>query len=266
MEEHVPQEDGVHTYISVKFPLYEQDGSVMGVGGISTDITELKRIQDQLRRLSDGVMENQEKERAALSRELHDELGQTLSALNLDAVWLWENLAEFKPDASARAEKMSYLIESAIEEVRSMATRLRPQILDDLGLIDALDWFARDFEQRTGITCVLTVSDAPTFSDTLATTAYRITQEALTNVLRHAKASRTEITLRVDNGNLRLTVEDDGRGFNVPDAAGSPGLGLAGMSERANLIGGHLEVTSTPGSGTMVLFTVPLSGEGEAVQ
>lgn len=266
VEEHVPQEDGVHTYISVKFPLYEQDGSVMGVGGISTDITELKRIQDQLRRLSDGVMENQEKERAALSRELHDELGQTLSALNLDAVWLWENLAEFKPDASARAEKMSYLIESAIEEVRSMATRLRPQILDDLGLIDALDWFTRDFEQRTGITCVLTVSDAPTFSDTLATAAYRITQEALTNVLRHARASRTEITLRVDNGNLRLTVEDDGRGFNVPDAAGSPGLGLAGMSERANLIGGHLEVTSTPGSGTMVLFTVPLSGEGEAVQ
>lgn len=259
VEELVPQEGGIHVYISVKFPLYAQDGTVEGVGGISTDITELKKIQEQLRRLSDSVMKNQEKERAALSRELHDELGQTLSALNLDAVWLWENLGEVEPEASTRARRMSQLIESAIEEVRTMATRLRPQVLDDLGLIEALEWFTRDFEQRTGIACRLDVKGDSVFTDSLATAAYRITQEALTNVLRHAGASKTVITLHAGDGHLKLTIKDDGRGFEVPDGGGSSSLGLAGMRERATLAGGDLKITSLPGKGTKILFTAPFS-------
>jgi PAS domain S-box-containing protein len=258
VEEHVPQEGGMHVYLSVKFPLYDQDGSVTRVCGISTDITQLKRAQDQLRRLSDGIMASQEKERAAVARELHDELGQVLTALRIDSVWLRDRLTGADEQAAERALMMCTLIENAIDEVRGMATRLRPGVLDDLGLVDALEWFSLDFEKRTGIKCVFTHRDVPDINDAVATASYRIAQETLTNAARHSSATRVNVSLTTDDGHLTLAMVDDGCGFEAENLLDSRGLGVAGMRERAALIGGALEIYSQPGKGTRVVLHVPI--------
>lgn len=258
VEERVPQADGIHIYLSVKFPLYDQDGSVIRVCGISTDITEVKRAQDQLRRLSDGIMASQERERAAVARELHDELGQVLTALRIDSVWLRDRLDGTDDQAAERALMMSTLIDNAIDEVRGMATRLRPGVLDDLGLVDALEWFAMDFEKRTGILCVFTHRDVPDINDTVATAAYRIAQETFTNAARHSSASRVDVSLAAEDGLLSLSVADNGHGFDTKALLDSRGLGVAGMRERASLIGGTLEIHSRPGNGTRVVLHVPI--------
>ena len=258
--EHIPQVDGIHTYLSVKFPIYDEAGAISGVCGILNDITALKKAQDQLRRLSAGIMASQEKERYAIARELHDELGQVLTALRMDSVWMQERLKGSDAEASQRALTMCQLIDKNIEDVRGMAFRLRPGVLDDLGLVDALEWYTTDFERRTEITCVFEHDQVPALSETMATAAYRITQEAITNVARHASASRVEVALKVRNSTLTLAIVDDGCGFNPPDLSDSEGLGVAGMRERAGLVGGTLEVHSEPGKGCRVLFEVPLDG------
>ncbi len=264
VEESVPLEDGMHVYLSVKFPLYDEGGSINRVCGISTDITVLKRAQDQLKRLSDGIMASQEQERAAVARELHDELGQVLTALRIDSVWLRDRLDGTDAQAAERTLMMCALIDNAIHEVRSMATRLRPGVLDDLGLVDALEWFAMDFEKRTGIQCVFTHSDVPEVSDTVATAAYRIAQETFTNVARHASATRVNVTLEAEDGLLSLSVADNGRGFDTKDLLDSRGLGVAGMRERAALIGGTLKIQSRPAKGTRVVLHVPVGRAGGA--
>ena len=228
---------------------------------IHSNLIALKKAQGQLRRLSAGIMASQEKERSAIARELHDELGQVLTALRMDSVWMQERLKETDPRASERALTMCQLIDKNIEDVRGMAFRLRPGVLDDLGLVDALDWYTTDFERRTETTCVFEYSEIPALSETVATAAYRITQEAMTNVARHAMASSIEVILNAPNGMLTLAVVDDGRGFNPNDLSDSEGLGVAGMRERASLVGGTLEVESQADKGTRVLFTVPIDGK-----
>ncbi len=210
-------------------------------------------------------MASQEKERSAIARELHDELGQVLTALRMDSVWLQERLKRSDAKASERALTMCQLIDKNIEDVRGMAFRLRPGVLDDLGLVDALDWYTTDFERRTEITCVFEYDNVPPLSETVATAAYRITQEAITNVARHAFASRVEVVLKARNSTLSLAVVDDGRGFNPLELSDAEGLGVAGMRERASLVGGTLEVYSQPGEGTRVLFKVPLDGKRQLI-
>ena len=187
--EHIPQADGLHTYLSVKFPIYDESGTISGVCGILNDITALKKAQDQLRRLSAGIMANQEKERSAIARELHDELGQVLTALRMDSVWMQQRFMKSDPKASERALTMCRLIDKNIEDVRGMAFRLRPGVLDDLGLVDALEWFTTDVERRSETLCSFEHQAIPHISDAVATAAYRIAQEALTNVVRHARAA-----------------------------------------------------------------------------
>jgi PAS domain S-box-containing protein len=228
---------------------------------IHSNLSALKKAQDQLRRLSAGIMASQEKERSAIARELHDELGQVLTALRMDSVWLQERLKKSDAEASQRALTMCQLIDKNIEDVRGMAFRLRPGVLDDLGLVDALDWYTTDFERRTEITCVFETDPVPPLSETMATAAYRITQEAITNVARHASASRVEVALRSRNSTLTLAIVDDGCGFNPRELSDSEGLGVAGMRERASLVGGTLEVHSEPEKGCRVLFKVPVDGK-----
>jgi PAS domain S-box-containing protein len=257
-EETLLQKDGLHTYLSVKFPVYDESGQIKGVGSISTDITAVKKAQEQLRRLSGSIIANQETERAALSRELHDELGQVLTALRMDAVWLRDRIKMVDANAAARALTMCELIDETIADVRGMAFRLRPGVLDDLGLVDALENYTTDFEKRTGITCVFDHQRILQVPDTIATAAYRITQEALTNVARHADAGHVDVQLGLDNGFLTLIVSDNGRGFNTAALGEFECLGLAGMRERAMLAGGSLEVQSRLQTGTRVEFKVLL--------
>jgi len=261
MEERVPHEDGIHYYLSVKFPLYDGEGSTRSICGISTDITEIKKAQDQLRRLSGSIMASQEKERTAIARELHDELGQVLTALRIDSVWLKKRLRETDTKASERALAMCELIDKTIDEVRGMATRLRPGVLDDLGLTEALEWYTTDFEKRTGIACIFSHPSVPKVDDLVATAAYRITQEALTNVARHSFATHVDVTLRVEVAMLSLKVEDNGRGFDRLDLPESECLGMAGMRERASLVGGIIDIRSKPGKGTQVYCRLPIDGK-----
>lgn len=262
-EEQISQNDGVHTYLSVKFPIYADSGTLWGICGIATDITDVKKAHEQLRRLSGSIMANQEKERAAIARELHDELGQVLTALRMDAVWLQERLKKEGLQGADRAAAMCSLIDSTIEDVRSLAIRLRPGVLDDLGLVDALEWYTSEFERRAQIPCVFTYKDIPVIDETLATAAYRIAQEALTNVARHARATSVEVNLKMETGHLVLTVSDDGHGFKEHLISENEELGLAGMRERAALVGGTVTVRSNLGKGTRVCFRVRLYMQAE---
>ena len=257
-EEVMPQDGVPRTFLSVKFPIYEESSLPTSVCSISTDITDLKKAQDQLRRLSGSIIVSQEKERAAIARELHDELGQVLTALRMDAVWLRERIRSVDPDAFQRAQTMCDLIDKNIEEVRGLALRLRPGVLDDLGLVEALEWFTTDFERRTGITCVFEHGEVPAMGDRVATAAYRIAQEALTNVARHSEAGRVRVSLKARDQRLTLSVRDNGRGFDTRHLPEAEGLGVAGMVERASLAGGSISVRSKPGKGTDVRLTVPL--------
>ncbi|MFH1984019.1 MAG: PAS domain-containing protein [Pseudomonadota bacterium] len=250
-----------HTYLSVKFPIFDDSGQVSGICNISTDITAEKKAQERLRKLSGSILQSQEAERSAIARELHDELGQVLTALRMDAVWMNEHLKKTDPRAAERAMTMTHLIDKNIEDVRGMAIRLRPGVLDDLGLVDALEWITTDFERRAQITCVFEHQQPiPPLSNRVATVAYRIAQEALTNVVRHAAAGRVDVKLELLDGTLVLTVADDGKGFDPTGLTESEGLGLAGMRERAALVGGNLDVVSAPQQGTQVRLQV-LPGE-----
>jgi PAS domain S-box-containing protein len=259
LEETIPLPEGVHTFLSIKFPIYNESGKLQGVCGIATDITALKIAQEQLRRLSASIMANQENERTAIARELHDELGQLLTALRMDAVWLQKRLKDKDDRAAERAAAVCTLVDTTIEEVRSMAIRLRPGVLDDLGLVDALEWYTTEFERRAQIACIFNNDAIPPVNAAISTAAYRIAQEALTNVARHANATRSNVALRRNHDALVLTVSDDGCGFVLPALDETQLLGLVGMRERAALVGGKLQVESQPGRGTRVVFTVPLS-------
>jgi signal transduction histidine kinase len=164
-------------------------------------------------------MTGQEKERAYLARELHDELGQVLTALRMEAVWIRNRVKDSDAYASARALTMCELIDKTIEEVRGLAIRLRPGVLDHLGLVDAIEWYTADFEKRCHIACVFKPEAGPDIRGNIATAAYRITQEALTNVARHASATRVTITMSFTGDKLTLTIRDDGKGFD-PDSLG----------------------------------------------
>jgi len=262
----------------------DREGRIVRSLSVSIDMTERKKDQaaleqakeqldryskdlerlvdqrtDQLRRLSAAILSSQEKERAAIARELHDELGQVLTALRMEAVWLNERLKTIDPRAAARALTMVGLIDKNIEDVRGLAVRLRPGVLDDLGLVDALEWVTADFERRTGILCLFDHDPIPEVGEALATAAYRIAQEALTNAARHAGAAQVKVQLRIEDQSLALTVSDNGKGFDPLQESVSQGLGMAGMRERAGLIGGSLTVVSKPGAGATVLFRVPLT-------
>jgi PAS domain S-box-containing protein len=259
VEESIVLDQDRHTYLSTKFPLYDGHGRITGVCGIATDITALKKAQERLRRLSASIMTNQEKERASLARELHDELGQVLTALRMDAVWLRDRVKQTDPNASARALTMCELIDTTIGDVRSLAIRLRPGVLDHLGLVEAIEWYTADFEKRYDISCVFEHDDGPEIRGNIATAAYRISQEALTNVARHASATHAKVTMSFYKSTLSLNIRDNGTGFE-PEALGdAEGLGMTNMRERANLVGGVFDIQSRPGGGTRICFTVALT-------
>ena len=219
---------------------------------VETRTLELRKVRDTLRQLSGKIMAAHENERRKLARELHDHLGQILTALKMDTVWLEKNLMVSNENAALRARRISSLIDDTIEDVRRMAFRLRPGVLDDLGLVAALEILTRDFEDRSDISCIFRHDNVPEVDDTLATSFYRIAQEAVTNAVRHAGATSIKVELKLTGGSLVLCVTDNGSGFIESDQNESVGLGLTGMKERATLVGGDLLIDSGHGQGTRV--------------
>lgn len=220
---------------------------------------KLRRSLDQLRALTTYLQYVREEERTRIAREVHDELGQALTGLKLDMSWLTSRLQKTTPALSDKAKTMTAHIDETIQTVRRIATELRPGILDSLGLVAAIEWQANEFQTRTGVPCVVisTVAETPTEHD-FTTVFFRIFQETLTNIMRHARATRVDVELKQDGRNLVLIVKDNGRGISDEEIAGSRSLGLVGMRERAMLMGGEVSLQGAPGQGTTVTLRVPL--------
>jgi len=221
---------------------------------------QLENAQTHLKNLSKNIIASQEREKELMARELHDHLGQVLTALRIDAVGIGKYLFEMDVKAFERAKRMSVLIDDTIEDVRDMAYRLRPRVLDDLGLTDALESLVSDFEKRSNVSCVFRHGDIPEIDKTLATALYRIGQEAVTNSLRHSSATNILVELRTDFEGVVLTIEDDGCGFDL-NTKDQNGFGLEGMRERANLAGGRLSIVTSKSQGTKICCKVKVKGE-----
>jgi signal transduction histidine kinase len=225
----------------------------------------LEESRAQLQSLAAGLLLAREEERTTIAREIHDELGQMLTALKMDAGWIRRRLADDMPEIGAKLAAMVTLIDVAVVTVRRIATDLRPGILDDFGLAAALEWQAQEFEHRTGIECVLRAKVDQGAVDPLVSTAvFRIFQESLTNVARHSQASRVAVTLEHRRTDLVLEVRDDGIGIAEADASHVRSIGLAGMRERAQLVGGGFSIMGAPGAGTTVLVQIPWRREVNA--
>jgi PAS domain S-box-containing protein len=219
---------------------------------------ELREMNRQLRALSASLQNVREQERKRISAELHDELGQQLTGLKLDLVWLAGRAKEGRQATADQIDAMRHLLDTAISSVRRIAADLRPLILGDLGFGEAVTWQTAEFAKRSGLTITMELPGAEhVHDDARATALFRIVQESLTNIARHSGASGVEIRLVAEEGQLVLTVRDDGSGI-VPGAPRSNGIGLVSMRERATALGGQLRVASIPGRGTTIEVTLPL--------
>jgi signal transduction histidine kinase len=259
--------------LSIKgFPVGEQCvGLAIEDVTVQTGIAlERNKLEEQLRDLSAHVEATLEDERTGIAREIHDELGQSLTALKMDIAWILRRAhctgtgSPLSHDALVcKLGEMSSLTDEVIRQVRRISSELRPGVLDDLGLVAAIEWQAEDFEERTGTLCVVRsgVSEAA-IARPLATAVFRIFQESLTNVSRHARAEHVDVRIDVDGRDLALEVRDDGVGIS-PDAATSPkSLGLLGIRERAHRFGGTVTISPAAPHGTIVALRVPCSCGG----
>jgi signal transduction histidine kinase len=262
------------------FPV-ESSLQAMDIGGeryyqaIIRDITdrktierELQRRMEQLHSLAAQLQEAREEERGALARELHDELAQTMTALKMDLAMLKTEVAgrpagdaECRETVLKSIEEMTDLVQETIALVRRMITELRPGVLDQLGLADALAWQAEEFQKRNGIPCFLETSGGTSLDKRRSVAVFRVFQEALTNIARHAAATRVTVSLEEVEGIVRLRVSDDGRGLPSDFMTGGGGFGLIGMRERALMLGGKLDISSRPGQGTTIELSIPAGWE-----
>jgi signal transduction histidine kinase len=219
---------------------------------------QLDTTNKQLRKLSAHLQNIQENERTAIAREIHDELGQQLTALKMDVGWLNKKLRD-DITLKEKVNEILSLISEILKTVKRIAFELRPNILDNLGLIAALKWQGKEFEKRTGIKSQFH-TDLKDFipERNLSTIIFRVYQEALTNVARHAQATRIETTLEKKEGYIRLIVKDNGQGFDVDEAKNKNSLGLIGMNERALMLQGELTIKSKKLKGTVVTLKIPL--------
>jgi len=240
---------------------------------ILRDVTEriraeeaLRHSQTELRELAYATNSVREQEKSRIARELHDELGQALTALKLDLTWLSERLPAGQEAIAEKLGAMQAMIDGTVAATRRISADLRPMMLDDLGLVPAAEWLVQEFTQRTGIPCELRVASPELeLKDPHATAVFRILQESLTNVARHAQAQRVEVALGRVDGSVTLNVRDNGRGFSLDDPRRPNAFGLMGLRERVSLLGGEIRIESQPGRGTVLYVQIPLE-EGTQAQ
>jgi len=224
---------------------------------------EIRKSRERLRNLTGRLQSLLEEERSRISREIHDELGQALTALKMDLSLTRRSLVSGGlAKQSEEIQESERAVKRIISTVRKIATDLRPGILDELGVAAAIEWMAKDFENRTGIGCKVSIQGVDKISDTtIGTAIFRIVQEALTNVMRHAAASRVKVSLEKKGHTLIVEVRDNGIGITEGGIAGSKSLGLIGIRERVRLLEGKVVIHGAPGEGTSVKVTLP-DGEG----
>ncbi|MEA2569087.1 MAG: hypothetical protein QOI24_1088 [Acidobacteriota bacterium] len=269
----IARRDGSERVLRSIASVVREAGVPVKLLGATQDVTELKRAEEdlrttteQLRALSARIQSTREEEGRRIAREIHDELGATLTSLRWEVEGIRKKAAESgkvlpDTDLSAKVTRALGLIDTMIIEVRRIASDLRPVVLDVLGVEEAIEWQAQQFEERTGIPvhCESTGGGAD-LNPEQATALFRIFQEALTNTLRHAQATRVEVTMEEDAGEYVLTVKDNGRGITEDEKGRQSSVGLLGMRERATLIGGDVYVAGVGGEGTTVTVRLPIAG------
>jgi signal transduction histidine kinase len=278
---------GGRLFTSSFIPLKNAEGSILKLIGITQDITKRKQDEEalqkahdelemrvgirtaelenshlQLRALTAHLQSIQEEEGKRISREIHDELGQALTGLNMELSQLESQISELRNKTKRgsllkRIRSMSNLVDKTMQAVSGIITELRPGILDDLGLVPALEWKAQDFQEQTGIQCEFS-SENIDLDREHSTAIFRIFQETLTNVARHANATRVNVRLKEDTDNIILEVADNGRGITEMEIQNSQSFGLLGMRERALLFGGEVNITGRQGKGTAVTLRIPI--------
>jgi signal transduction histidine kinase len=221
--------------------------------------SEMLESERTLKALSDRLLVVQEQERTRIAREIHDDLGQSLTALKMDVVGLMQRTSDTSPAGAAIRERVLTTLDATVKSVQRIASELRPSILDDLGLAAAVESEARSFEERTGIECEVSLPDeAGRVSSVVASAVYRIIQEALTNVARHSNAARVELRVRFRDSDVLVEVRDDGRGITSQEVGSARSLGLIGIRERAELVGGSARFEGIAGRGTIVSIRIPM--------
>lgn len=234
--------------------------------GLAHDITEkkeakelLQKSYDDIRALASSLQTIREDERTIIAREIHDELGQQLTGLKMDLHWLSKKINSQDTGVIKKMNESKALIDTTIASVRKIATDLRPSILDDLGLLAALEWQSEEFEKRSGtLVTFINMAGDITVKPEIATAIFRIYQELLTNISRHAQASEVKVELGIDKGRLNFIIEDNGIGFETEEIKNKKTLGLLGIKERTLLLGGTYEFKSTLGKGSVTCISIPL--------
>jgi PAS domain S-box-containing protein len=277
------RKDGSEVDVEVTIsPIKRYDGTVAGTSAIYSDITERKRMEaelhrllhehqraevqvresrDRLRELSSALQTIREEEKTRIARELHDELGQALTALKMDAAAIAGELDSAQESVRKRADGMKQLIDATVASVRRIAADLRPVMLDNLGLVPTLEWLTQEVSSRSGIRITLDIPDENLgVGGDAATAIFRIVQEALTNVVRHSGANEVAVEVVHDEGTVVVRVGDNGKGMAVQDAHKLRSFGLLGMRERAFVLGGELKVTRAPQGGTLIEAVIPAFG------
>ncbi|TAL32334.1 MAG: PAS domain-containing sensor histidine kinase [Spirochaetes bacterium] len=277
-----------HPSVSIDFPCVRKDGTfiecMVRAARIGTQLKErqvvityenitdrkraereLEHSQRQLRKLSAHLQSIYEKERARIARELHDELGQLLTALNTEIVMLKNKIPARQKTLAERTERMSSLVDLTMQSVKQIYMGLRPGMLDHLGLTAAISWQAQEFSKRTGIPCTVSFShEEITLDPDLTTTIFRIFQEALTNVHRHAEATKVTGSLKVTDDNLEFVVKDNGKGIVERQMRKADSFGLLGIQERVYHWGGQVAIVGKKGRGTALSIVIPLRKTGTA--
>ena len=268
------RKDGSLMPVSFVATAIMEDGKVVAAVTAFQDISQRKQAeldllesQRQLRLLSSYLQSVREEERTRIARELHDELGQMLTGVKLDAMWLASRLSGEQPGIVGKVASMSQLIDETLDAVRRVAADLRPVMLDDLGLVAAVEWLVEEFGKRTGIIIQFEMDveerqckcqGADRLNTEVATAVFRIVQECLTNISRHAEAEHVLISLDCHNDKLMLLLSDDGKGIAVANEGKHNSYGVIGMRERAHSLGGTLHLLSIPGGGTTVVAIIPI--------
>lgn len=229
---------------------------------ILRDVSERVRAQEELSVFAAEAHTIREAEKSRVARELHDDLAQSLTALKMDTIWVRSNLADVNPPVAEKLADMLSMLDATVAATRRIAADLRPLLLDDLGLVPALEWLVNNFTQRHGVACTLSVDQEVDLPEPYATAIFRIVQESLVNVSKHAQASHVDVSVVRTPDQITLRVADDGRGFlpQAPRTVNS--LGLMGLRERALLLKGSISINSQPGQGTQIEVCIPVQQSG----
>jgi PAS domain S-box-containing protein len=231
---------------------------------ILRDVTERVRAQEDLAAFAKQSTAIREQEKSRVARELHDELAQSLTAIKMDTIWLQDSMGRDPAAAAAKVGDMLRMIDGAVASTRRIAADLRPLVLDDLGMMPAIEWLVQNFQQRWDIACELDADPDFELGEPYATAVFRIVQESLVNVAKHARARHVGVSVHAVDGGVRLKVQDDGGGFDPKSPRRAGSLGLAGLRERAQLLRGSVVVHSRPGQGTTIDAFIPVHEEGHA--